>query len=151
MLTKCLGTACGLVNASPIPSNVTELLALYDVADTQKNIPTSRLYTYDALGRRVSTTTRAGSTQAREQRTIYDALNRPVRVIQNYVDYSYAAPGSWVFENGVWKDTPGGQAISMGADLDENLISDTVYNARGLVRLRRDALGQCDLVWLRCR
>jgi YD repeat-containing protein len=142
---QVLGTACGLVNASPIPSNVTELLALYDVADTQKNIPTSRLYSYDALGRRVSTTTRAGSTQAREQRTIYDALNRPVRVIQNYVDHSYAAPGGWVFENGVWKDAPAGQAISMGADLDENLISDTVYNARGLVRLRRDALGNVTL------
>jgi RHS repeat-associated protein len=142
---QVLGTACGLVNASPIPSNVTELLALYDVADTQKKHTNITLYTYDALGRRVSTTTRAGSTQAREQRTIYDALNRPVRVIQNYVDYSYAAPGSWVFENGVWKDTPGGQAISMGADLDENLIMDTVYNARGLVRLRRDALGNVTL------
>jgi hypothetical protein len=109
------------------------------------------LYSYDALGRRVSTTTRAGSTQAREQRTIYDALNRPVRVIQHYVDASYAAPAGWVFENGVWKDAPSGQTIGLGADLDQNLISDTVYNARGLVRLRRDALGNVTLVWLRCR
>jgi YD repeat-containing protein len=63
---QVLGTACGLVNASPIPSNVTELLALYDVADTQKKHTNITLYSYDALGRRVSTTTRAGSTQERD-------------------------------------------------------------------------------------
>jgi hypothetical protein len=57
----------------------------------------------------------------------YDALGRVIRTIANYVpspavSAPYTAPR---------------QAFAHGANNDQNLVTDTVYNARGMMRQRR--------------
>ena len=130
--------ACSRHNLSGaiIESAIDGLLTTYPETDT--NITK---YTYDALGRRISTTSDAGKSHARTSRTIYDGLGRVIRMVSHFVAGSYAAPAGWVFENGVWKDAPSGTTISHGVDGDQNLVSDTAYNRRGQVRLSRDLFG----------
>jgi len=142
-----LGSACGLTDAGgSVPTDITELLALYDANDATKKHTRVTLHEYDEMGRRVLTTSNAGSTFARSTRTIYDALSRPIRVIQNYTAQGSSAPGAWVWSdaNSRWEDGSG-NPISHGSKLDENIINDTGYNARGLVNLRRDVLGRVTL------
>ena len=143
-----LGTACGLVTASPIPSDVTDLLALYDVSDSQKKHTRITTRQYDEMGRRVATTSNAGTTWARTNRTIYDALGRVTRSIQNYVAQGSSAPGDWVWDETAeeWQYSSSvATAVGHGTELDENIISDTQYNGRGLVNLRRDVIGRVTL------
>lgn len=125
------------------PTNASEAAALYSSSTPDKNQVTT--HEYDAMGRRVKTTTNAGSSFAKTTLVIYDALSRVVRQISNYEDSSYEAPGGWVFESGVWKDEASGTTISHGSDLNENIISSTDYNERGLVRWTQDHLGQVTL------
>jgi len=96
---------------------------------------------YDAMGRRVKTTSNLDTSFEKTTLVIYDALNRVTHQIANYVDASYDPPADWAFESGEWKDGVGGTSISHGSDLNENIISRTEYNDRGLVRLTQDHLG----------
>ena len=141
-------------NADPPipPGDADDAAALYDIAYPDKNRVT--IHQYDALGRRVQTTTNAGiganAIYARTNLTFYDALNRVVRTITNYEQQGTSAPGDWVWravsENEVlvwrWRlsstdDTP----VSHGTDNMLNSISDTAYNERGLLKSQRDTLG----------
>src|SRR5690606_39191589 len=108
-----LGTTCGLVTDSPLPSSVADLLDLYDVNDADEKHTRITTHTYDEMGRRVSSTSNAGATFARSNRTIYDALGRVTRSIQNYVVQGSSAPGDWEWDAGDqrWEDGAG-NAIS---------------------------------------
>jgi len=114
------------------------------------------LYEYDTLGRRVKTILHAEDPYQQVNLTFFDALDRTWRTISNYHNpetspgvYEYTAPGTWQWnEVGQgWKDqsTPTPKTISHGSGSDQNVISDTVYNARGMVRLQRDAAGSTTL------
>jgi RHS repeat-associated protein len=120
--------------------------ALLSQETTDPDVNRATTHEYDAMGRRVKTTTDAGASYAQTSLTLYDSLSRIVRTISNFVDDSYAAPGDWVFESGVWKDGPSGTAIDHGSQNNQNIVSDTDYNERGLVRLSRDALGNVTLL-----
>jgi YD repeat-containing protein len=134
---KVIVTACSThdVTGDVTEANIDALRSTYPDGTTVTK------YIYDAMGRRTQTITHAGTTYERIGIEFYDSLNRVTRTIANYVDQGYAAPGNWVFENGVWKDGVGGIGISHGVDYDENIINDTAYNARGHLRLTRDVFG----------
>ena len=143
-----LGTACGLMTTTPIPEDKTTLLALYNASDSLKKYTRITTHEYDEMGRRVETTSNANTNWERINRTIYDALGRVIRTIQNYSPQGSSAPGDWVWDvtNEEWQysstvTTP----VSHGAELDENIISDTQYNGRGLVNMRRDVFGRVTL------
>ena len=143
-----LGTACSLVTTTPIPEDKTTLLALYNASDSLKKYTRITTHEYDEMGRRVATTSNANTNWERINRTIYDALGRVIRTIQNYAPQGSSAPGDWVWDvtNEEWQyssmvTTP----VSHGAELDENIISDTQYNGRGLVNMRRDVFGRVTL------
>jgi len=113
----------------PDPTSLQGLLALYHPAQPEKNRVT--VYGYDALGRRVQTITNAGRPEAQTTLTVYDALDRVVRSIANYVpDARISDP--FVHDR---KD------FDAGPDQTWNLISETVYNERGQVRKSIDLLG----------
>ncbi len=113
------------------------------------------IHQYDSLGRRISVkelsqknTTIQNSVWI-ETLTFYDALDRVVRTISNYANQSGGAaedPTLWVWDvtDGRW-EKPGGSPISHGADNTQNAIADTAFNARGMVRLTRDTLGNVTL------
>jgi RHS repeat-associated protein len=144
------GTACGLINQTPAPTDLTGLLALYDANHASKKHTRITTHLYDEMGRRVQTTSNDGSSFARSSRTIYDAMGRVIRSIQNYVPQGSSAPANWV-----WRTVSGVYAwrlsavddtiVSHGSNLDENILGDTEYNARGLVSRRRDVLGRVTL------
>ncbi|GAB5426354.1 MAG: hypothetical protein Crog4KO_35010 [Crocinitomicaceae bacterium] len=144
---KVLGTACSGHNPTAIPTSTADLTALLLVDEYAR----VTLYKYDEMGRRVETTSNAGTNWARTSRTIYDALSRVTRTIQNYVDetsaqVAYTAPGTWSWDGTKWIDAAGVPIeIEHGDTLDENIISDTEYNGRGLVNMRRDVLGRVTL------
>lgn len=92
-------------------------------------------YKYDTAGRRIETTTEAGRAYALTTLTVYDALGRVIRSIANYkasasVTHPYTAPRS---------------AFRHGEDNTQNLITETAYNERGLVRSQTDVLGSVTL------
>src|SRR5690606_16492910 len=116
---------CGLTSDSPIPETVSELLDLYDVNDADKKHTRITTHDYDEMGRRVATTSNAGTTWARTNRIIYDALGRITRSIQNYVAQGSSAPGDWIWDetNEEWQySSTVATAVSHGAELDENII-----------------------------
>jgi RHS repeat-associated protein len=138
---------------SPDPTTAEEAAALYNPAEPEKNRVTT--HRYDELGRRVATTTNAGADFAQTTLTLFDALDRPWRVITNYVnplvsedpdEYAYTPPGTWVWDetNGRWQDGDD-TSIAHGDDRNQNLTADTTYNARGLTRMQRDTLGSVTL------
>ncbi|MEO1645221.1 MAG: hypothetical protein AAFR67_08545, partial [Chloroflexota bacterium] len=146
-----LGTACAVVNVTA-PTTVEDLQKLYDATDDKKKLTRVTTHTYDALGRKISTITDNGedSIFARENLTFYDALGRIVRTVQNYNAQS-SAPGAWVYRavsgEYAWRlSNTDDTVVSHGSDMDENIISDTDYNARGLVYRRRDVLGRVSLM-----
>lgn len=100
-------------------------------------------HAYDNLGRRVATKAHAGDPESQMTYTIYDALGRVRLSISDYDGTGYNSPVRWVWEGGVWKDAPSGTQIDQSAG--KNLITETVYNEMGLVRLRRDVLGNLTL------
>jgi RHS repeat-associated protein len=126
------------------PSTAAEATALYDANYPDKNQVTT--HEYDALGRRIATTVHAGSAFAQKSLTFYDALDRVWRTIANYAPQGTpaTAPGDWEWANGRWEDGSS-NAISHGSENNQNIISDTEYNDLGLVRLRRDVLGNVTL------
>ncbi len=140
-----LATICNYEpDTNPAPTTAAEAVALYDPANPGKNRVTT--YIYDELGRQVSATTDAGATIARTNLTFYDALNRVWRTIANYNSQGSSAPGNWVWNNNsnCWEDGDE-NTISHGVDNHENIIADTEYNRWGLVKSRRDVLGQVTL------
>ncbi|MHB8627019.1 MAG: DUF7948 domain-containing protein [Aggregatilineales bacterium] len=123
-------------NGQPDPTTVAQALALVQAA--LPNDPTQNqlsIYTYDTLGRRVQVTTNAGQSYAQTALTVYDAMNRVVRTISNYVA-STAISDPYVHNRA---------AFSHGPNNDQNLITDTVYNERGFVQNQTDVLGNVTL------
>ncbi|MBK8139261.1 MAG: hypothetical protein IPK52_26160 [Chloroflexi bacterium] len=135
------------------PTDAASATALYKPAYPDKNIVTT--HEYDEMNRRFATTSNAGSSYAKTSYSVFDSLNRIRLSVGNYVNPdvmsvpTYTPPYTWTWDESgkVWKDdstTP--QTISHGARLDENIISETVYNERGLVRLQRDVAGHTTLL-----
>ncbi len=129
------------------PTTVTQAVDLFQAATPEKNRVTT--HAYDSLGRRWKTsnyyTINQRTVLQRTSLTLYDALGRVRRSIDNYVAQDTSAPGNWVFDGGQWRQERGGTPITFGDDNNHNLIADTAYNARGLVRRRQDALGNVTL------
>jgi RHS repeat-associated protein len=118
------------------PTTAAEAAALYNSSLPDKNKVTT--YEYDTLGRRVKTTLNAGSLVFKQDNlTVYDALNRVIRTITNYkpivgVTNPYTAARSTFDAN-------------HGTDNTQNLVVDTAYNARGMVKSQTDVLGKVTL------
>ncbi|MCC6615500.1 MAG: hypothetical protein IT320_18650 [Anaerolineae bacterium] len=136
------------------PEDAAQAVALYDEQTPDVNRVTT--HEYDALGRRVKTTTNAGASFAQATLTFYDALNRVERTIGNYVNQSGGSPEQpdlWVWNPDPENDEPprweksesDPTPIAHGTDNTENIISDSEYNARGMLRLQRDTLGNVTL------
>jgi YD repeat-containing protein len=136
--------------ANPDPTTAAEAVALYNPAFPDKNRVTT--YAYDEMGRRVKTTVNDGAAFKQTSLTFYDALNRVTRTIANYVNQSGGAaesPALWVWSavRSRWEKSASDLTpISHGADNTQNIISDTLYNARGMVRFQRDTLGNVTLL-----
>ncbi len=75
-------------------------------------------------------------------RLVYDGLGRQIRTVANFQGTGYGLPEQWRWEDGVWKDGPGGTTISHGDNNDENIITETVYDSDGRVQSTRDVLGR---------
>ncbi|MEP7286967.1 MAG: RHS repeat-associated core domain-containing protein [Chloroflexota bacterium] len=115
------------------PTTAAQAAALYSTAAPEKNHVTT--YAYDTLNRRVATTTDAGAPHAKTTLSVYDALNRVIRTISNYVvDAGIPNPYTAVRT-----------AFQHGADNTQNLISETTYNERGLVSSSTDVVGNVTL------
>ncbi|MBN8595225.1 MAG: PD40 domain-containing protein [Anaerolineae bacterium] len=133
--------------ANPDPTTVAAAIALYNPAIPTKNKVTT--YVYDALGRRIRTTIHAGASFAQTNLTFYDALDRVIYTIANYVNQSGGTAenvGAWTWNaiSKQWEKT-NGTAISHGADNTQNIISISRYNQRGQLRLQQDTLGNFTL------
>ena len=132
-----VASICNYDNNGAAPTTAAEAAALYDLAEPGKNRVTT--YTYDPLGRRIETVTNAGdgahAVHAQTTLTVYDALDRVVRTISNYVeDVAITTPF-----------TAAHSAFDHGSGNNANLVTDTAYNARGLVRKQVDVLGRVTL------
>ena len=148
-----VATVCGRQGTTP-PTTVAEARAMFDADDSIKKDNRVTIHEYDTLGRRVKTTNNAEMGEGIEQDTItiYDALDRVTRTIVNYDNPQanpYTDPSTWRWDDsaGVWKDQtqPTNQIIDHGADNANNIITDTDYNERGLVRMSQDVLGNVTL------
>ena len=128
-----VASICNYENSGSAPTTAEEAEALYNESEPDKNHVTT--YEYDTLGRRVQTTVNAGSSFEQTALTVYDALNRVVRTITNYVPDA-PVPNPY---------TAAQSAFFHGMDNTENLVTDTAYNARGLVRRQIDVLGNVTL------
>jgi len=120
----------------PDPTTAAEAAALYNPDFPDKNQVTT--YEYDTLGRRVAATLNDGADFKQTTLTVYDALNRVIRSIGNYkpvigVSNPYTADRS-AFDG------------EHGDNNTENLVTDTAYNARGLLRKQIDVLGNVTLL-----
>ena len=116
-----------------IPTTKAAAIALYDSAHPDQNRVTT--YDYDTLGRRVLTTTFDGAGYAVKELTAYDALGRVIRTIANYV-----ASGSILNPYTVSR-----ASFSHGTNTDQNLVTDSFYNARGMLRKQIDPLDNVTL------
>lgn len=133
--------------ANPDPMTEAAAIALYNPSLPDKNKVTT--HEYDSLNRRIKSTVNAGASFAQTSLTFYDALDRVVRTITNYVNQnggSAEAPATWIWDatDNRWEKSTGA-AIGHGADNTQNLIADTDFNARGMVRFTRDTLGKVTL------
>ncbi len=134
---------------NPDPTTVAEAVALFNPTYPDKNRVTT--YAYDTLGRRVSVISDDGASYKQTTLTFYDGLDRVIRTIANYVNQSGGSaesPALWVWSEtrARWEKSASDQtAIAHGADNTQNVIADTAYNARGMVRLGRDTLGNVTL------
>ena len=132
-----VASICNYDNSGAAPTTAAEATALYDLAEPDKNRVTT--YAYDPLGRRIKTVTNAGdgvnAVHAQTTLTVYDALDRVVRTISNYVE-DVAITTPYVADH---------DAFDHGAEHNQNLVTDTAYNARGLVRQQVDVIGNVTL------
>ncbi len=99
---------------------------MYDSRLPDQNQVTT--YEYDALGRRVLTTTNAGASFAQTTLTVYDALGRVTRTIANYV------PDARIPDPAVHSRT----AFQHRPNNDQNLVTDTAYDELSLVKNQVD-------------
>lgn len=129
-----LATVCGRQNVTP-PTTVAAAIAMYDANDLVEKDNRVTVHEYDSLGRRFSTTTNVGMDIEQTALTVYDALNRVVRTIANYIEDA-GIPNPFTVAH---------SAFDHGADNNENLVTDTTYNERGLVRKQVDVLGNVTL------
>jgi RHS repeat-associated protein len=93
------------------------------------------LYEYDSLGRRIKTVNNSGTEHAQTTLTVYDALGRIVRTISHYVE-NVAIPHPY---------TAAHSAFTHGTNNTDNLVTDTFYNERGIVRKSVDVSGNATL------
>jgi len=128
-----LASVCNYDNAGADPMTVTAAVALFNSVTPEKNKITT--HEYDALSRRSKTTTDAGASYAQTTVTVYDALDRVVRTIGNY-DAALAPANPYIAAQ---------SAFGHGTENNKNLVSDTAYNERGLVRQLTDVLGNVTL------
>jgi len=119
--------------AGPAPTTAAEAVALYNVAFPDKNRVTT--YSYDALNRRVQMTSDAGASYAQTGLTVYDALNRVIRTISNYMPNG-AIPDPYIHNR---------IDFLHGTDNTQNLVTDIAYNERGMVSKQIDVLGNITL------
>jgi RHS repeat-associated protein len=93
---------------------------------------------YDAAGRVLHTIDVNGT----KTRSVYDGLGRVVKTIANYVAQGSSDPAQWVWSsaNNRWEDGAG-NAIHHGTNFDQNIITETDYDADGRVDLNRTFQG----------
>ena len=131
-----LATVCGRESVT-IPTTVLAARNLYDSNDPSKFTVTT--HEYDEMGRRIKSIANDGNpapAHARTSLTAYDALGRVIRTIDNYVaDVSVPNPY-----------TAAHSAFDHGTDDNENLVSDTAFNARGMVQSQTDVLSNVTLL-----
>ena len=131
-----LATVCGRESVT-IPTTVLAARNLYDSNDPSKFTVTT--HEYDEMGRRIKSVANDGNpapAHARTSLTAYDALGRVIRTIDNYVaDVSVPNPY-----------TAAHSAFDHGTDDNENLVSDTAFNARGMVQSQTDVLSNVTLL-----
>lgn len=128
-----VASLCNYENSGAAPTTAAEAVALYDPDFPDLNRVTT--HEYDSLGRRFSTTLNAGSAEEQVNLTVYDALNRVVRTISNYV----------ADENITDPFVAARELFSNGVDNTQNLMTETTYNARGLVVRQVDLPGNATL------
>ncbi len=105
-------------------------------ATTDPNANRVTVHEYDTLGRRFKTITEAGTDEARASLTVYDSLDRVVRSIANYVADA-AVPNPFTADRDVFEH---------GTDGTHNRLSETVFDARGLVVQQIDPQGNITLI-----
>lgn len=113
------------------PADVDEALALR-ASTVNPDLNKLTIHDYDQLGRRVRTRINVGTSEEMETRTVYDALNRVVRTIANFV-LIHAPANPYTAAHSDFSNH--------GSDNTENLVTDTAYNTRGLVESQTDVLG----------
>jgi RHS repeat-associated protein len=129
-----VATVCGRENTTA-PATVNDAIDMYDAGDDIKKDNKVTTHEYDSLGRRVKTTINAGADFAQTTLTVYDALNRVIRTISNYVaDVAVSEP--YIADR---------DDFDHGADNTASLVTDTAYNAQGMVRKQVDVLGNATL------
>jgi YD repeat-containing protein len=74
-------------------------------------------------------------------RMVYDEWGRPKYQIAHYVPQGTTEPKDWLWQNQRWEDGAG-NAIDHGTDNDQNIISQTMYDAEGRAYMTRDVLGK---------
>lgn len=132
--SNVIATVCSQQSVTP-PTSIAEAEALYDAGDPDDKHNRVTVFTYDTLGRRVATRSDASAAFEQTQITAYDTLSRVIRTIGNYVsDVSITHPY-----------TASHSAFDHGSDNTENLVTDTAYNERSLVRKTVDVLGNVTL------
>lgn len=130
-----VATVCGPQNTTA-PTTVAAAEAMYDANDSVKKYNRVTTHEFDELGRRFKTSSNVGMTTETTTLTVYDVANRVIRTISNYVaDVSITDPF-----------TASHSAFDHGTENDENLVSDTIYNERSMVRKQVDIHGNVTLI-----
>lgn len=136
------GDCCGTRTTYDDAGNILSVITIRDWSaptDAVKNPVTT--YTYDEMGRRISTTVNATTSDPQTSLVFYDGLNRVIRTITNYINQAGVSdvPGQWYWDN-AWKQ-PNGTVISDGVNNDQNIINDTTYNSLGQIWTQRNPSG----------
>ncbi len=129
-----VGDCCGTITEYDAAGNVLTTTSIRDISQlSNATINPVTAYEYDPMGRRIKVTTNSRTALFQRTVTVYDAMNRVIRTITNYkpvvgITNPYTVARS-AFDS------------YHGADNTENLVTDTIYNSRGLVESQTDVLG----------
>jgi RHS repeat-associated protein len=123
---------CTYTSGTPAPEDA----GYTGSSDSDKDLITRT--TYDAQGRVSATFDAAGN----EMRYLYDVLGRRIKTMSNYLVQGASDPANWIWDatDSRWEDGSG-NAITFGADKDQNHITATSYDLGGRVLITRDARG----------